>query len=68
MLGKLGNRLLDELPKVTLAVQVVRSRRRILELEWTLFVLQLLLMVWNSTSGFRDRFRSSFFARFEAIV
>src|SRR5688572_19422354 len=43
MLGQLGNRLLDELAQVALAVEVVRTRRRILELERTVFVLPVLL-------------------------
>src|SRR3954462_6256703 len=41
VLGKLCDRLLDELPKMPLAVQVVRPSRRILELQRTLFVFPI---------------------------
>src|SRR5688572_28459251 len=39
MLGKLSNRCLDQLPQVTLAIQVIRTRSRILELQRAVVLL-----------------------------
>jgi hypothetical protein len=37
------NRSLNEVPEVPLSEQVIGSRRRILELQWTIFVLPVSL-------------------------
>ena len=43
MLGKFCHGFLDDLPQVALPVHVVRTGRRILELKWTILVLEVLL-------------------------
>jgi hypothetical protein len=43
MLGKLRHTLLDDLSEMTLPVHIIRTRGRVLELQWTIFILRVLL-------------------------
>lgn len=65
---KLRHRRLNGLAQVPLAKRFVRLRVDILELKRTLVIIPLWSERREQNEGLRARLRSSFFARFDAIV
>jgi hypothetical protein len=68
VLRQLPHRLLHQSLQVPLPEEIVRPVGVVLPLQGCASASQCFLMVWKSTSGFRERFRSSFFARLLAMV